>query len=54
MIIESKSSMFILRRDSEDCWLAALVWHPRLECWLPLEGTWRQTKPPRNAASARP
>lgn len=38
MIIESTSSVFILRRDSEDCWLAALVWHPRLECWLPAGG----------------
>ncbi len=38
MIIESTSSVFILRQDSEGCWLAALVWHPRLECWLPAGG----------------
>ena len=38
MIIEPTSSVFILRRHDEDGWLAALVWHPRLECWLPAGG----------------
>ena len=38
MIIEPTSSVFILRRDRERGWLAALVWHPRLECWLAAGG----------------
>ena len=38
MIIEPTASVFILRRDREHGWLAALVWHPRLECWLPAGG----------------
>jgi 8-oxo-dGTP pyrophosphatase MutT (NUDIX family) len=38
VIIEPTSSVFILRRDRERGWLAALVWHPRLECWLPAGG----------------
>jgi 8-oxo-dGTP pyrophosphatase MutT (NUDIX family) len=36
--IEPTSSVFILRLDRERGWLAALVWHPRLECWLPAGG----------------
>jgi hypothetical protein len=35
VIIEPMASVFILRRDRERGWLVALVWHPRLECWLP-------------------
>jgi 8-oxo-dGTP pyrophosphatase MutT (NUDIX family) len=38
VIIEPTSSVFILRRDRERGWLAALVWHPRLECWLAAGG----------------
>jgi ADP-ribose pyrophosphatase YjhB (NUDIX family) len=38
VIIEPTSSVFILRRDRERGWLAALVRHPRLECWLPAGG----------------
>ena len=38
MIIEPTSSVFILRRHRDDGWLVALVWHPRLECWLPAGG----------------
>ena len=38
MIIEPTSSVFILRQDRERGWLAALVWHPRLQCWLPAGG----------------
>jgi 8-oxo-dGTP pyrophosphatase MutT (NUDIX family) len=38
VIIEPTSSVFILRRDRERGWEAALVWHPRLECWLPAGG----------------
>jgi 8-oxo-dGTP pyrophosphatase MutT (NUDIX family) len=38
VIIEPTSSVFILRRDRERGWLAALVWHPLLECWLPAGG----------------
>ncbi|MGH3251019.1 MAG: NUDIX domain-containing protein, partial [Trebonia sp.] len=38
MINEPTASTFILRRDRERGWLAALVWHPRLGCWLPAGG----------------
>jgi 8-oxo-dGTP pyrophosphatase MutT (NUDIX family) len=38
VIIEPTSSVFILRRDRERGWVTALVWHPRLECWLPAGG----------------
>jgi 8-oxo-dGTP pyrophosphatase MutT (NUDIX family) len=38
VIIEPTASVFILRRDREHGWLAALVRHPRLECWLPAGG----------------
>jgi 8-oxo-dGTP pyrophosphatase MutT (NUDIX family) len=38
VINEPTASVFILRRDREHGWLAALVWHPRLECWLPAGG----------------
>jgi len=38
VIIEPTSSVFILRRDRERGWLTALIWHPRLECWLPAGG----------------
>lgn len=38
MIIEPTASVFILRRDRERGWVTALVWHPRLECWLPAGG----------------
>lgn len=38
MIIEPTASVFILRRDHEHGWVTALVWHPRLECWLPAGG----------------
>jgi 8-oxo-dGTP pyrophosphatase MutT (NUDIX family) len=38
MISEATASVFILHRDRERGWLVALVWHPRLECWLPAGG----------------
>jgi 8-oxo-dGTP pyrophosphatase MutT (NUDIX family) len=38
VITEPTSSVFILRRDREGGWVTALVWHPRLECWLPAGG----------------
>lgn len=38
MINELTASVFILRRDRERGWLVALVWHPRLACWLPAGG----------------
>jgi 8-oxo-dGTP pyrophosphatase MutT (NUDIX family) len=38
VIIEATSSVFILRHDRELGWVTALVWHPRLECWLPAGG----------------
>jgi 8-oxo-dGTP pyrophosphatase MutT (NUDIX family) len=38
VITEPTSSVFILSRDRERGWMTALVWHPRLECWLPAGG----------------
>jgi 8-oxo-dGTP pyrophosphatase MutT (NUDIX family) len=38
VITEPTSSVFILRRDRERGWMTALVWHSRLECWLPAGG----------------
>ena len=38
MIIEATSSVLILRHDRERGWVTALVWHSRLECWLPAGG----------------
>jgi 8-oxo-dGTP pyrophosphatase MutT (NUDIX family) len=38
VIIEPTSSVFILCHDRERGWVTALVWHPRLECWLPAGG----------------
>ncbi len=38
MITEPTSSVSILRRDRERGWMTALVWHPRLECWLAAGG----------------
>jgi ADP-ribose pyrophosphatase YjhB (NUDIX family) len=38
VINEPTASVFILRQDRERGWLVALVWHPRLECWLPAGG----------------
>jgi 8-oxo-dGTP pyrophosphatase MutT (NUDIX family) len=38
VINEPTVSTFILRRDRERGWLTALVWHPRLGCWLPAGG----------------
>ena len=37
VIKESTSSTFVFRRKS-GTWLTALVWHPRLECWVPSGG----------------
>jgi len=37
VIKELTSSTFVFRREA-GTWLTALVWHPRLECWLPNGG----------------
>jgi hypothetical protein len=34
-IKELTASVFIVHRDVAGAWQAALIWHPRLECWLP-------------------
>lgn len=36
-IKEPTSSTFVFRREA-GTWLTALIWHPRLECWLPSGG----------------
>jgi 8-oxo-dGTP pyrophosphatase MutT (NUDIX family) len=38
VIHETTASVFVLRKDGGGGWLVALVWHPRLECWLPAGG----------------
>jgi len=38
MIKEPPASVFILQDAPGRQWRAALVWHPRLECWLPAGG----------------
>jgi 8-oxo-dGTP pyrophosphatase MutT (NUDIX family) len=50
MINELTSSVFILRHDPETGWLVALVWHPRLECWLPAGGHVESGEAPAQAA----
>ena len=37
VIKEPTSSVFVFREEA-GTWLTALVWHPRLECWLPSGG----------------
>ncbi len=37
VIKEPTASTFVFRREA-GTWLTALVWHPRLECWLPTGG----------------
>jgi hypothetical protein len=44
VIIEPTLSVFILCRGRERGWLAALVWHPRLECWLPPGGSFLEVR----------
>lgn len=50
MTRELTSSVFILRRDPGNGWLAALVWHPRLDCWLPAGGHVEDGEAPAEAA----
>ncbi|MDQ2874881.1 MAG: NUDIX domain-containing protein [Actinomycetota bacterium] len=38
MIKEATASTFVFRKDPGGAWETALVWHPRLECWLPSGG----------------
>jgi hypothetical protein len=38
MIKELTASVFIVRQDDGGAWQTALIWHPRLECWLPAGG----------------
>jgi hypothetical protein len=35
MIKEATAGTFVFRKDPGGAWQTALVWHPRLECWLP-------------------
>jgi len=34
MVKELTASVHVFRRDRAGGWLTALVWHPRLGCWL--------------------
>ena len=38
MIKELTASVFIVRERGAGAWQTALIWHPRLECWLPAGG----------------
>ncbi len=38
MIKELTASVFIVRECDAGAWQTALIWHPRLECWLPAGG----------------
>jgi ADP-ribose pyrophosphatase YjhB (NUDIX family) len=38
MIKELTASVFIVRPDDAGEWQTALIWHPRLGCWLPAGG----------------
>jgi ADP-ribose pyrophosphatase YjhB (NUDIX family) len=38
MIKESTASVFVFHRGQEGAWHSALVWHPRLEEWMPAGG----------------
>ncbi len=50
MIKEPTASVFIVRQDPGQQWRAALVWHPRLECWLPAGGHVEQDETTAEAA----
>ena len=50
MINEPTASVFIIRRDLQHGWLTALVWHPRLGCWLPAGGHVEPDETPARAA----
>jgi 8-oxo-dGTP pyrophosphatase MutT (NUDIX family) len=50
MISELTSSVLILRRDPGSGWLVALVWHPRLDCWLAAGGHVEAGETPAEAA----
>jgi 8-oxo-dGTP pyrophosphatase MutT (NUDIX family) len=38
VIKEAAASTFVFREDPGGVWRTALVWHPRLECWMPSGG----------------
>lgn len=38
VIKEATASTFVFRRDPGGVWRTALVWHPRLKCWMPSGG----------------
>jgi 8-oxo-dGTP pyrophosphatase MutT (NUDIX family) len=50
VINEPTASVFVIRRDRQHGWLTALVWHPRLRCWLPAGGHVEPDETPAQAA----
>jgi hypothetical protein len=38
VIKEATASTFVFGRGGDGQWRTALVWHPRLECWMPSGG----------------
>jgi ADP-ribose pyrophosphatase YjhB (NUDIX family) len=49
VIKEPTASTFVFRREA-GTWLTALVWHPRLDCWLPSGGHVENTENTEEAA----
>jgi hypothetical protein len=47
------ASTFVFRREA-GTWLTALVWHPRLDCWLRRQDTWSRARASRRPLSAKP
>jgi 8-oxo-dGTP pyrophosphatase MutT (NUDIX family) len=50
VINEPTASVFVIRRDRQQGWLTALVWNPRLGCWLPAGGHVEPDETPAQAA----
>lgn len=50
MIKEPTASVFIVRQNDPGVWQTALIWHPRLECWLPAGGHVETGESPAQAA----
>ena len=49
VVKEPTSTVFVFRRD-DGHWRTALVWHPRLECWIPPGGHVEADEDPAEAA----
>ena len=50
MIKEATSSTFVFHGSGETQWKLALIWHPRLDCWMPPGGHVEPNENPAEAA----